>query len=108
MTKSILIIDDDDILRNTLASSLRKIDFDVITADSAEYADKILTRISVDAIILDRMMGGTDGLSFLKSMRLHGNTTPVIMLTALSGADNAIEGPTGQMIIWQNLSNSKN
>mgnify|MGYP006381907519 FL=1 len=92
MTKSVLIIDDDDMLRNTLATGLRRSDFDTITAPSAEEATKILERIAVEAIVLDRMMGGTDGLSFLKNLRKKNDTTPVIMLTALSGAENAIDG----------------
>ena len=95
MTKSILIIDDDKILRNTLASGLRKVEFDVLTAQSAEDALAILSKVSVDAIILDRMMDGMDGLSFLKHIRASNNTTPVIMLTALSGAENTIDGLSG-------------
>ena len=95
MTKSILIIDDDKMLRDTLAIGLRKADFDVITAESAEYADEILAKVSFDAIVLDRMMDGQDGLSFLKQLRERGDNTPVIMLTALSGAENAIDGLSG-------------
>ena len=92
MVKNILIIDDDKMLRDALASGLRNSDFYVITAESAEQADKILERISVNAIVLDRMMNGTDGLTFLKNIRNHGNNTPVIMLTAMSGAENTIDG----------------
>ena len=92
MTKSVLIIDDDDMLRNTLAVGLRRADFDVITAPSAEYAEEILKRIKTEAIVLDRMMNGQDGLSFLKKLRSNNNNTPVIMLTALSGSENAIDG----------------
>ena len=95
MTKNILVIDDDKMLRNSLAVGLRKAGFAVITAQSAEDALQILSRISVDAMVLDRMMSGMDGLSFLKQIRLNGNNTPVIMLTALSGAENAIDGLSG-------------
>ena len=94
-TKSILVIDDDDMLRNTLADSLRKENFDVITADSAEKGTEILSNVLVDAIILDRMMRGTDGLSFLKNLRDKNDNTPVIMLTAMSGPENTIDGLTG-------------
>ena len=62
---------------------------------SEKEADEILSRVCVDAVVLDRMMDGMDGLSFLKQLRLSGNTTPVIMLTALSGAENAIDGLSG-------------
>ena len=95
MTKSVLIIDDDEMLRGALASGLRKADFDAITAESAEDAIEILKRISVDAIILDRMMNGMDGLNFLKNIRAQGDTTPTIMLTAMSGPENAIDGLSG-------------
>ncbi len=94
MKKTILIIDDDDVLRNTLAQGLRNEDFNILTAQSAEVATDILSRISVDGIILDRMMTGQDGLSFLKQMRSGGDTTPILMLTAMTGAENTIDGLT--------------
>lgn len=95
MTKTVLIVDDDDILRNTLARGLRNDGFYILTAESAETAAEILNRISVDAIVLDRMMTGADGLTFLKQLRASGNQTPTIMLTAMSGPENAIDGLSG-------------
>ncbi len=95
MNKVILIIDDDDMLRQTLARGLRNESFDVITADSAESANDIIQRIHVNAIVLDRMMTGMDGLTFLRQIRDTGNATPVIMLTAMTGPENAIAGLSG-------------
>ena len=95
MNKTVLIIDDDDILRNTLSKGLRSDGFNVLTAQSAEYGNEILSRISVDAIVLDRMMTGMDGLTFLQKLRAHGNKTPVIMLTAMTGPENTIDGLAG-------------
>lgn len=92
MNKTVLVIDDDDILRNTLSNGLRQDGFNVITAQSAENATDILAKISADAIVLDRMMSGMDGLTFLKQLRKTGNQTPVIMLTAMTGPDNTIDG----------------
>ena len=92
MNKTILIVDDDDILRKALTAGLRNEGFNVISSDSAENATDVLNRISVDAIILDRMMTGMDGLTFLRTLRGAGNATPVLMLTALSGPENAIDG----------------
>ncbi len=94
MTKTVLVIDDDDMLRDTLTIGLRKNGFEVVRAESAEFADEVLTRISVDAVILDRMMKGMDGLTFLKKIRSNGNKTPVIMLTAMTGPENTIAGLT--------------
>ncbi len=95
MNKTVLIIDDDDILRKALAHGLRNAGFYVLTASSAENASEILSRISVDALVLDRMMTGIDGLTFLQQLRKSGNQTPTIMLTALSGPENAIAGLMG-------------
>lgn len=95
MNKSILIVDDDIDLRTALKVGLRKENFTVITAESAESARKILDRVSVGGIVLDRMMTGTDGLSFLKWLRTSGDKTPVIMLTAMNGPANTIDGLSG-------------
>lgn len=92
MNKTILIIDDDDMLRRSLARGLRAEEFNILTAESAEAAGDILARVTVDAIVLDRMMTGMDGLTFLKQLRARGDATPIIMLTAMTGPDNAIAG----------------
>lgn len=92
MNRAILVIDDDDVLRNGLKNGLTQHGFSVLTAGSADTASEILDKISVDAIVLDRMMPGMDGLGFLKKLRNSGNMTPIIMLTAMSGPENAIDG----------------
>ena len=93
--KTVLVVDDDDALRTPLARGLRNADFDVLTAENANQAGEILNRITVDAIVLDRMMVGTDGLTFLKQLRASGNMTPTLMLTAMGGAENTIAGLMG-------------
>ena len=93
--KTVLVVDDDDALRTPLARGLRNANFDVLTAENATQAAEILNRITVGAIVLDRMMVGTDGLTFLKQLRASGNMTPTLMLTAMSGAENTIAGLMG-------------
>lgn len=95
MQKNILVVDDDVMLQKALSVGLKKAGFNVLHAQSAEIANDILKRVVVDAIVLDRMMNGQDGLSFLKNLRKNGNLTPTIMLTAMSGAQNAIDGLSG-------------
>ena len=95
MNRTILIVDDDVLLRQTLARGLRASDFSVVTAENADIAMDILKRLSVDAIVLDRMMVGMDGLTFLKNLRNNGNNTPTIMLTAMGGSENTIDGLAG-------------
>lgn len=91
----VLIVDDDDVLRTALAKGLRNEGFNILTSPSAEHAAEVLKRIHINAIVLDRMMTGMDGLTFLKKIRGVGNTTPVIMLTAMTGSENAIDGLSG-------------
>ena len=45
-----------------------------------------------DAVVLDRMLPGLDGLSLIKSMRAAGLKTPVLMLTAMSAVDERVKG----------------
>ena len=92
MNKTILVIDDDDVLNHAIAHGLRNEGFNVISALSAEDAAQVLVRIRVDGIILDRMMTGIDGLTFLQDLRNGGDTTPVLMLTAMTGPENSIAG----------------
>ena len=95
MNKTILVIDDDETLNQTLARGLRAEGFDVVSAFNAEQGADVLARLCVDAIVLDRMMAGMDGLTFLQDLRAGGNMTPIIMLTAMTGAENAIAGLSG-------------
>lgn len=95
MNKTVLVIDDDETLNKTLARGLRTEGFNAISAFSAEEGAQVLARIRVDAIVLDRMMTGIDGLTFLQDLRADGDTTPVIILTAMTGAENAIAGLSG-------------
>lgn len=93
--KIVLVIDDDQDIRDGVASGLRAHDFDVVTADSAEAGAQILKRLAPDAIVLDRMMTGMDGLGALIEWRAHGDGTPVIMLTAMTGPENTVAGLAG-------------
>ncbi len=92
MTSTILIIDDDNMLRDTLAELLRESSYTVLTADSAENGQKIFDKFDCDLIVLDRMMPGIDGLTLLKKWRDSGITTPIILLTALGDTENVIAG----------------
>ena len=95
MNKTILVVDDDEVLNRAIARGLRNEGFNVISALNAEDASNVLSRIRVDGIILDRMMTGIDGLTFLHNLRAGGDLTPVLMLTAMTGPENSIAGLSG-------------
>ena len=91
MKKSILIVDDDKRLRELIKDYLSDKKLEVFLCEDFLDAKEILTLISFDLIILDRMMPSGDGIDLIKVIKSNSNT-PVIMLTAMSEDKNRIEG----------------
>jgi two-component system phosphate regulon response regulator OmpR len=87
----ILVVDDDDRIRSLLARYLTDQDMVVMTAGSANEAREVMRAFSFDLLILDIMMPGETGITFLNDLR-RTQPIPVIMLTALGEADNRVEG----------------
>lgn len=88
----LLVVDDDDRIRDLLRRFMVKQGFRVTAAEDAAGARKMMSMIDFDLAILDIMMPGEDGLSLLSSMRDARNDTPVILLTARGLAEDRIEG----------------
>lgn len=82
----ILVVDDDQRLRDLLRRYLGEQGFTVHAADSGLSMNKIWLRERFDLIILDLMLPGEDGLSILRRLRAADDNTPIIMLTA-KGSD---------------------
>lgn len=88
----LLIVDDDDRIRDLLKQYLTREGHSVTTASDAGAARKLFQTFSFDLAVLDIMMPGEDGLSLLKALRAKGNETPVMLLTARGQASDRIEG----------------
>lgn len=78
----VLVVDDDPRLRDLLRRYLGENDFSVTVADGGQSMNRIWMRERFDALILDLMMPGEDGLQILRRLRAAKDTTPIIMLTA--------------------------
>jgi len=91
ITYNLLVVDDDERIRNLLSQYLIKEGFIVTTASGAEQARKKIQLIKFDLIILDIMMPGDDGLTLTKEIR-DNSDIPIILLTAKSGTESKIEG----------------
>jgi len=91
ITYNLLVVDDDERIRNLLSEYLIKEGFIVSTASGAEEARKKTQLIKFDLIILDIMMPGDDGLTLTKELR-DNSDIPIILLTAKSGTDSKIKG----------------
>lgn len=79
--KTILLVEDDAEIRDLLSAFLRREGFAVETAGEARAMDAILARLRPDAMVLDIMLPGEDGLSICRRIAPRGDI-PIIMLTA--------------------------
>ncbi|PWC46266.1 sigma-54 dependent transcriptional regulator [Azospirillum sp. TSA6c] len=88
---SVLIVDDEEGIRNFLSRSLERRGWRVTTTGSAEDAALHLERHCVDLIILDIALPGQSGLDWLKELQAAGFGGDVILITAFADIDTAIE-----------------
>jgi DNA-binding NtrC family response regulator len=88
--KTILIVDDEPAARYGMRRALES-NYRVAEADSAEAARNSLLTERPDLVLLDVVLPGQDGLSFLEWMRDQGIGVPVLMVSALDVAKSAVE-----------------
>jgi len=87
----ILVVDDDDGIRDLVKQYLNENNFLVTTANSAEDASKKIEVVKFDLIVLDIMMPGKSGLEFTQENKNSINT-PIILLTAKGEVSERVEG----------------
>lgn len=87
----ILIVDDEEVLRDVLEAVLRREGFDVLMAGSGEEALNVLDTEEVDCVVLDVMLPGISGIDTLRAIRIANPELPVVVITAFSSIDGAIE-----------------
>ena len=87
----ILVVDDDDRIRELVKQYLEEKNFLVTTAKDALDAKKKLEILKFDILILDIMMPGESGLSLTKEIKKN-NSTPIVLLTAKGEIEDRIEG----------------
>ena len=81
-TDRIVVVDDDARIRDLLRRYLTQEGFEVLLAEDSKALNRVLTRETVDLIVLDLMLPGEDGLSICRRLRAANDLTPIIMLTA--------------------------
>jgi diguanylate cyclase (GGDEF)-like protein len=86
---TLLVVDDEPYILTTLSALLAK-DFDVLTADSAETAQELLARRSVDLILTDQRMPGMTGVQFLEWVRERSPRTVRLLMTGFAEFDDAV------------------
>jgi DNA-binding NtrC family response regulator len=93
MAASILIADDDAVARRLVENMVQKCGYETVVVDSGDAAIALLTAPDaqpIDAVVLDLVMPGLDGMGVLAKIREAGLTVPVIVQTAHGGIDNVV------------------
>src|SRR2546429_7134160 len=93
MAATILIADDDAVQRRLVENMVQKCGYEPLVVDSGDAAVALLTGAdapAIDALVLDLVMPGLDGMGVLAKIREAGHTLPVIVQTAHGGIDNVV------------------
>ncbi|MEO4054557.1 response regulator transcription factor [Solibacillus sp. CAU 1738] len=90
---TVLIIDDEQDMRNLIALMLTKLNFHTLTAANGHEAYEQLHKEQVDLIVLDVMMPDEDGFTLCKNIRQTSNI-PIIFLTARDANEDKVKGLT--------------
>jgi two-component system OmpR family response regulator len=91
-TTKILLVEDDAVTRDYVTGGLEGAGHHTDAVADGVDGLAMALRGSYDAIVLDRMLPGMDGLAVLKALRAAQVMTPVLFLTAIGGVDDRVEG----------------
>jgi two-component system, OmpR family, response regulator MprA len=94
MAMAILVVDDDQAVRDALRRALTLQGYSVEAAADGEEALAILAKngAAVDLLVVDILMPGLDGLEVTRRLRADGNQLPILMLTARDQVSDRVEG----------------
>ena len=88
----ILVIEDDSTVIQYIVSGLQSSGHDITTANEGVKGLHVATNEKFDVLVVDRMLPGMDGLTIIETIRKAGNSTPVLILSALSDVDDKVQG----------------
>ncbi len=89
----VLVVDDERAVRESLERALELEGYDVeFAVDGEEALERLDAAAAADAVILDVLMPGIDGLEVCRRLRAAGNPVPVLMLTARAEVDSRVAG----------------
>lgn len=88
----VLIVEDDRKIASFVRKGLEEQGFVVELVRDGDEGLALATSRQYDALVLDIMVPGQDGLAVLKTLRQQGNTVPVVLVTARTGLEDRVEG----------------
>ncbi|GIW73102.1 MAG: hypothetical protein KatS3mg102_2644 [Planctomycetota bacterium] len=87
----VLVVEDEALLLRSIADQLRAEGYEVQTAPAARHARQALGRQEFDLVLLDQRLPDGSGLDLMREILEHAPDTPVILMTAYSSVENAVE-----------------
>jgi len=88
----VLVIEDDDAVRAALRRALLLAGYEVAQAEDGDQGLEQVVAESPDAVILDLGLPGADGMEVCRRLRLTGDRTPILMLTARDAVEDRVAG----------------
>jgi DNA-binding NtrC family response regulator len=88
---TVLVVDDKEMLRDSVGATLQRAGFNVVTASDGESALEVIARRRPDAVVTDLRMPGMTGLALLEQAKQIDDALPIVLMTAFGAVDTAVE-----------------
>jgi len=88
----VLVVEDNKRMSAFISKALKEEELAVNVLHDGDEALAVIQSTPFDAVVLDIMLPGRDGLSVLRELRKGGNRTPILLLSARSGVNERVEG----------------
>lgn len=87
---TVLVVDDKEMMRDSVGTTLARAGFEVITADGGEAALSVIAKQRPDAVVTDFKMPGMTGIDLVERVRAIDEDLPVVMMTAFASPETAV------------------
>jgi len=87
----VMVVDDKEMMRDSVGSTLRRAGFEVVAASSGEQAVETAARRRPDAVVTDLKMPGMTGMELLDRLRALDDALPVVLMTAFGTIETAVQ-----------------
>jgi DNA-binding NtrC family response regulator len=88
--RSVLVVDDKELMRDSVCSTLKRASFEVLTAGDGQAALELIARKRPDAVVTDLKMPGITGIDLLEKIRQIDDDLPVVLMTAFGTIETAV------------------
>jgi len=88
--KTVLVVDDKEMMRDSVGSTLQRAGFAVVTAENGEQALAVAAKKRPDAVVTDLKMPGLSGIELLEKLREIDSELPVVLMTAFGTIETAV------------------